>query len=141
MIHIRPAKTDDAEAILGLLRELGYPSSASSVAKRIALLSASACHAICLAVDGEKPVGLLTLNWQPRIYLEHPIARITALVVHHGARRHRVGGMLVEHAMAIARKEGCKEIEVTTGAQRTGAQEFYKALGFSSSTLRFKRML
>jgi N-acetylglutamate synthase-like GNAT family acetyltransferase len=141
VIHIRPATTDDAEAILGLLNELGHSSSAGSVAKRIESLSVSGCHAACLAVDGGKPVGLLTLNWQPRIYLEHPIARITALVVHQGARRHRVGCMLVEHALAIAQRMGCGEIEVTTGLQRTDAQEFYRALGFSHSAVRYKRAL
>jgi len=139
--QIRPALVDDADAVVDLLGELGYRTSVNSVSRRIEMLSSPAGNAICLAVDGTKPVGLLTLNWGPRIYLERPIARITALVVHHGARRHGIGRMLVEHALTIADMADCEEIEVTTGRQRTDAQEFYVALGFSRSALRYKRVL
>jgi len=141
VIRVRRLKPEDAPAVRTLLAELGYPSSPRALARRIALLGGAARSALFLAVDGKTALGLLTLRWDAMIYRERPDARITALVVSSAARRRKVGQLLVERALAMARRAGCEGLEVTTGLQRRDAQQFYEALGFTRSSVRYYRKL
>src|SRR5436190_13190735 len=56
-------------------------------------------------------------------------------------RGQRIGGQLVQWAVAEARSRGCKLVELLTHHSRVDAQRFYERLGFARShvgmTLRF----
>ena len=141
MIRIHKAEPVDAPAVSALLSELGYPSSPRIVAKRIASLLAAERSTVILATEGMDVLGVLALRWEPMLHRLRPAARITTLVVARAARRRGAGRLLVERALVLAHRARCEGVEVTTGVQRRDAQEFYAALGFARSSVRYYRKL
>jgi len=138
-IGIRLATADDAAAVADLLRQLGYDVTTSGTAQRLGSLGMTACDPIYLAVEGERPLGLMAMHWGPMLQAEGPVARITALVVDERERRRHIGKQLLAHAAAVARRAGCVGIELTTALDRTDAHRFYRANGFTATSLRFSR--
>lgn len=141
MITIRKAGPDDAAAVQSLLTELGYPSPVEEVATRLATMAASPADAVLFAHDGPLALGLVALHWAPMLTMPRPLARITAMVVHEGARGLGVGRRLVEAGAELAREHGCGTLELTTSLQRADAHAFYEAMGFTRSSLRYVRAL
>ncbi|HEX6841094.1 MAG TPA: GNAT family N-acetyltransferase [Stellaceae bacterium] len=141
MIRIRPATPEDAAAVAQLLKELGYPVGADTAAERVRRLQATGCDPVYVAVDHERLLGLVALHWAPMLHLGKPAARITALVVSAEARRHKIGHVLIDHAVAAARQAGCERVELTSANDRAEAHAFYRAQGFEQSSLRFHRLL
>jgi len=52
-----------------------------------------------------------------------------------------IGEMLVRHAVAVARAEGCGLVQLTTDNTRPRAHRFYQSLGFVASHLGMKLSL
>lgn len=86
-------------------------------------------------------VGLVALHWSSMLQHERPVARITTLVVRDDARGKGIGRALVEAGAKHARQAGCGLLELTTALHRADAQAFYRALGFTASSLRMHRPL
>ncbi len=138
---IRAATATDAPAIGALLVELGYDTDRAALAARLARLLATGTDPIWLAEAAGQPVGVLALHISDMLHQPRPDARITALAVAAGARRTGVARALVAQAEAAARAAGWGVVELTTGAQRTGAHAFYEALGFAHTSRRYGRRL
>lgn len=143
MIAVRRAARDDAPAIAPLLGAFGYPAEPAAVAARLDGLLGSGRDAVLVAEDGAggAVLGVLALHWGAMLHLPAPVARIGSLVVAEAARGRGVGALLVREAAALARAEGCAELELTTGMRRHAAHAFYAAQGFEWTALRFGRAL
>lgn len=139
---VRRGTPADAAAIAPLLAALGYPAEPADVTARLAKLLGSPRDAV-LVVEGEggAVLGVLALHWGAMLHLPAPIARIGSLVVAEAARGRGVGALLLREAAALARAEGCADLELTSGRQRHGAHAFYAAQGFDPTALRFRRAL
>ena len=140
-IRLRKPGLADATGVSLLLGELGYPSSPRFVAKQIAILAGLDRSVMFVAADGKIVLGFLALRWDPMIHRLHPVARIATLVISRAARRRGIGRLLVERALATARRAGCEGLEVTTGLQRREAHRFYEALGFHRRARRYYRSI
>lgn len=140
-MEIRAAHTDDASQIAALLEQLGYPSTAEQVAARMAnMATESGQHVLVADVDGSV-VGLTTVQIRHVISGDAPFARIASVVVAESARSQGIGARLIEAVEQIARDAGCERIEVTSGAHRTQAHEFYLRRGYSDVPRRFIKKL
>jgi ribosomal protein S18 acetylase RimI-like enzyme len=120
---------------------LGYESSEDDVRSKLALLSEGTSDPILVAVDGERLLGVIALHWAPMLHLAAKLARITALVVRADTRGIGVGRRLVDAGAALARNAGCSQLELTTAVRRADAQAFYRAIGFTESSVRLVRAL
>jgi len=139
---VRPATPADAEAIAPLLAALGYPAGLAEVAARLAALLGSPRDTVLVAEGGDGAVlGVLALHWGVMLHQPAPMARVGSLVVSEAARGQGVGAFLLREAAALARAEGCAELELTTGMRRHAAHAFYAAQGFAWTALRFGRAL
>jgi GNAT superfamily N-acetyltransferase len=141
---VRRAVRADAPALAPLLGALGYPAAPATVAARLEALLGSARDAVLVAEEGgggAAMLGVLALHWGAVLHLPAPVARIGTLVVAEEARGRGVGALLVREAAALARAEGCAELELTTGMRRHAAHAFYAAQGFTWTSLRFRRDL
>ena len=136
-LKIREAAPRDAQAIAALVTELGYPSTAAEIAKRLAALKRAGEPALVAEAGGL--IGCLTWHVTPNLHRPYPVGRITMLVVAESARRHGAGRALVEEAAARVEKRGCGLLEVTSNIKRTQAHEFYRRLGFERTSYRFAR--
>lgn len=135
-----PVQADDS-AIVQLLAELGYDVPTGQLEAPLRDLSTSSSDAVLVAYDRDIVVGLIAVHWSMMLQHAAPTGRITTLVVASSARGRGVGRILVEAGARIAAQAGCKTLKLTTALHRTKAHEFYEAMGFKSSSLRFSRSL
>ena len=135
---VRPGAGDEA-GMSRLLDQLGYPSAPATLRERIDQLDETANNPVFVAIDRQQLQGLIGLHWTETLFTPAPVARITVLVVAEEARGRGIGRQLVEAGIDIAREAGCRTIEVTTALPRCDAQNFYRASGFSETSLRYAR--
>lgn len=139
--RIRPAEATDAAALGPLLAQLGYPATAKAVVGRLAALLSSARDAVLVAEAEGELLGVLALHWGEMLHLAGPVARIGTLVVSEAARGRGIGALLVREAEALARRQGCTLVELTTGRTRERTHAFYAAQGYAWSSLRLHKPL
>lgn len=138
---IRDATLDDAADVAALLGDLGYPTDAASVRKRLAPLLSRSDYAVRLLVDGDAVAGMVVLGIRPTLHEDTPVVEVTALVVRGNARRRGTGRALLAEADAFARTHGAMRITLTSRADRTEAHAFYAACEYERTGVRFTRRL
>jgi GNAT superfamily N-acetyltransferase len=140
-MHIRSATGDDAEAMAGLLAELGYPTTASALPARLRAVEAEG-GAVFLAVDSDgAALGLASVAAHAAIHADTPVGYITALVISAGARGQGVGRAMVSAAEQWARERGCVRLSVTSAEHRADAHAFYPRCGMPYSGRRYTKTL
>jgi N-acetylglutamate synthase-like GNAT family acetyltransferase len=139
-LTIRDAEPRDAEAIAGLLAQLGYPTEAASVDARLERLQIVGDRVVVAERDGEV-VGLAQLHVSPTLEYERPAAKLAALAVDVSHRGEGVGRALVEAMEAEARARRCELLFVTTAERREDAHEFYRRVGLEETGKRFAKSL
>jgi GNAT superfamily N-acetyltransferase len=137
---IRDVRPDDAEAIAGLLTQLGYPTEPAAVERRLERLQVVGDRVVVAELDGQV-VGLAHLQVTPAIERDRPAAKLGALVVDEVHRGHGIGRALVEAAEAEARLRGCELLFLTTAERRDDAHAFYESLGLELTGRRYGRTL
>ena len=134
---LRPAQPSDAEELAVLLSELGYPSGAEAIARRISVCADLPGLSIVVASMDERVVGVVAVHCVPTLISDAALGRITALVVSTEVRGRGIGRLLVEEAEAFAHQQGCERMELTSGDHRPGAHAFYVRLGYAVDARRF----
>jgi len=61
------------------------------------------------------------------------VAQVESVHVHSSQRSHGIGRVMMEYAIAEARRRGALRIQLTSNVRRTRAHEFYERLGFRAS--------
>ena len=138
---IREARDSDATAIASLLGELGYPTDADAVQRRLERMRAEGGQWTLVAERDGQVLGTATVMIRHMLSRDAPFGRVTSVVVSEAARSQGIGGALIARAEAICRAAGCGALEVTSAAQRTRAHEFYLRLGFEDRPKRFIKQL
>ncbi len=126
---IRCAILDDAEAMAGLLGQLGYEALSEDTARRLESLLVNREHQVYVAVSGAVPVGWIHVHLRPSL-LTDAEAEIAALVVDDNARSRGIGRMLVEKAERWAQQQGCRTVRLRSNVVRLRAHAFYERLGY-----------
>jgi GNAT superfamily N-acetyltransferase len=131
----------DAEAIAGLLGELGYPTTPDQWTRRFERLHSEPAVSLFVAeVDG-RVGGLAGLRVLTLVERDEPVGRLIALVVAERIRRAGVGRALLAHVEAAARRAGCIQLDLSSSDRRAGAHAFYRRLGFTDISRRFVKDL
>lgn len=137
---IRDAEPRDAEAIVALLGQLGYPAEAASLEARLERLRIVGDRVVVAERDGEV-VGLAQLHVSPTLEYDRPAAKLAALVVDASHRGEGIGRALVDAMEAEARDRRCELLFLTTAARREDAHEFYRRVGLEETGKRFAKAL
>lgn len=141
MLAIRRAALADAQAAVGLLRELGYAAEFDAVHTRLQRLLTSENDPVFVATDGDEVIGLMSLHLYEPFYGELPIGRVTALVVTERVRGSGAGAALLALAEAYFIERRCARVELTSGEHRTPAHAFYQRCGYAHTGRRFVKQL
>ena len=141
--RVRPARRGDAEAISGLLKELGYPN-APDLSTVNWVVSHPEMEVLVAADSHDRAVGMLSFSHRPQLRMNGRIATIDELVVAPAWRRRGLGRALIARALERARSLSCKRMElVTHRARGEYVRTFYSACGFdeaSSTVLRHREL-
>jgi GNAT superfamily N-acetyltransferase len=136
VVSIRDAEPRDAEAIAGLLAQLGYPADDTTIVSRLERLGIVGDSVAVAELDG-KVVGLAHLQVSPAIEDDRPAAKLGALVVDEAARRQGVGRALITAMKEEARTRGCGVFFLTTSELRDDAHDFYQRMGLQQTGRRY----
>lgn len=138
---IRNATPADAAQVAALLGELGYPTTEAQARARIETLQARDDYTLRVFAEGERLLGVASLQIHPGLETDDLVGFITALIVSQTARRRGVGRALIEDVLAFARARGCVRVNVGSGLHRADAHAFYEGIGFMRSGIRFRKTL
>ena len=129
---VRPARVQDAAALVPLFAQWDHPQPEPFVAERIAAWAAAPDSDLLVAepAGGGGVAGLVAVAAQLHLARPGRFARIIGLVVDERARRQGVGAALIAAAEERGRAWGCDRLELTSSRRRGAAMAFYAALGF-----------
>lgn len=110
--------------------DLGYNCSAAFVRQKLMSLDLSR-EAVFAAQAGNRVIGYIHIEKYDLLYFE-TLANVLGLAVRADSRRNGTGKLLIEAAENWAREIGAVGIRLNSGASRTDAHSFYRAVGFDS---------
>jgi ribosomal protein S18 acetylase RimI-like enzyme len=119
---------DLVEAFERLVPQLSRSSPPPTEAEVQEMLDAPGTHVLVARGDDGKILGSLTL-----VIFRIPTAMrawIEDVVVDEAGRGQGVGAALNRHALDLARREGCKTVDLTSRPSREAANRLYQRLGF-----------
>jgi len=128
-IAVRRARPQDAERLAELATQLGYPSSAREVARRLERVLGDGGQAVLVAEAVGGVVGWVHVIATFLIESD-PQAEIGGLVVDQNHRGRGVGTLLMSQAEQWARAQGLRSVYLRSNVLRREAQRFYEKLGY-----------
>lgn len=129
-VKVRCARITDASQLAELSGELGYPTTAAEMTKRMRRLKPASQNALFVAES--KVAGVV--GWT-HVSVTHLVevgtrAELNGLVVSEGHRSFGAGSRLLEAAEDWARKQGCPGMSVRSNVIRDRAHKFYVRQGY-----------
>lgn len=138
-IEIRPADINDAGSICAICNEeLGYPCETELVRTKLARLDPDRESVFVAEIDGQ-PAGYVHVERYDLLYSE-TMANILGLAVKAAFQRSGIGTALIAAAEKWAAENGIKTMRLNSGAERTGAHDFYRRMGYSSEKKQIRFM-
>lgn len=129
-IKIRKARADDALRVAELSGQLGYPTPAKEMAKRLRVVLKDRDGACFVAETKEHGVvGWVHVSVTPLIEVERR-AEVNGLVVDETARSQGAGWLLLDDGEKWAKKQGCTGMSVRSNVLRERAHGFYLRHGY-----------
>lgn len=119
----------DAEAVALLAGELGYPSTAARVARRIEWIAGRSGEHLLVAEHDGTVVGWTHVRAIASIELE-PHAEIWGLVVSESVRSRGIGRALIAECERWALAQGFPTVRLRSNVVRTRAHALYERLGY-----------
>ncbi|MCC7368877.1 MAG: GNAT family N-acetyltransferase [Chloroflexi bacterium] len=120
-----------ADDAIGATREAYADPLPDAYWRAFAEIDADPRQLLLVAEVAGTVVGVLQLTFIP--YLTHQgssRALIEGVRIDSGQRGGGLGRVMVEWAIAEARRRGCTMVQLTTDKRRTEARRFYERLGF-----------
>jgi len=143
-LTISHAKPSDIKPMAGLLAELfaietDFAISEEKQIQALAMLVPDAMCDVIVAKDGDKLVGMATM--QPIISTAEGgyVGLIEDVVVTEAYRQKRIGTQLIAFLEASAAKKGFKAVKLVADKTNTPALHFYKSTGFAQTHMMMLR--
>jgi GNAT superfamily N-acetyltransferase len=136
---IRPAKPADQRVLCELYQHLNpadppWPTDAVAADALAKVLAHDGTTILIAEVDGIA-VSTCMLMVCPNFSRQgRPFALIENVVTHREHRRQGYGRQVVEHAIELARQQGCYRVTLMTGSRRDETLRFYEAAGMQRNT-------
>lgn len=136
-LTIRQAGQADAVDIARLVTQLGYPTSPAEMAERLESILRRPEYITFVAEISAQVVGMIGAYVGYAIEFTGVYGRLTGIVVEESFRGRGIGKLLMEKVEAWLQDQGVKMVILTSGKHRTETHEFYRALGYEETGLRF----
>lgn len=149
-IMIREAREDDLAALIAMFASdaLGghgdttAPEAFADYARAFAAIEASSDQTLYVAERGGEAVGTFQTMVTTSLTGRGASSMIIeAVQTREDMRGQGIGALMIEFAVAEAKRRGVRLVQLTSNAKRTDAHRFYERLGFKPSHLGFKMAL
>lgn len=129
-VKIRRARAGDAPQLAQLSGQLGYPTTAAEMKKRLRRLKPASQNALFVAESPDSGV----VGWA-HVSVTHLMevgtrAELNGLIVAEGQRSLGAGARLLQAAEDWAHKRGCPSMSVRSNVIRERAHKFYERQGY-----------
>jgi aminoglycoside 6'-N-acetyltransferase I len=138
-VLVQHASLADADALAGLVTELGYPTSHEEMRARLAQMLPRPDYSTLVGVVDNAVAGFIGLTVRPSYTADGLQGQIVALSVSRSFRRRGVGRALVEAAESLLFRRGAVAVVVTTANHRADAHAFYERLGYVFTGRRYRK--
>jgi GNAT superfamily N-acetyltransferase len=128
--EIRPARPDDYSRMAELAGQLGYPSTAGDIARRLEGLRKTGEHVVFVARLADGRIAGWIGAFVYRCVEADARVEISGLVVDERFRSQAVGRFLLERAEAWAREQGYSLTSLRSNVIRERAHAFYERQGY-----------
>ena len=128
--EIRPARPDDYRQMAELAGQLGYPSNADDVARRLEGLRKTGEHVVFVAQLADGTIAGWIGAFVYCCVEADARVEISGLVVDERFRSQAVGKFLLERAETWAREQGCTAASLRSNVIRERAHAFYERQGY-----------
>lgn len=139
-LTITHAKSSDINAMTALLAELfaietDFPVDDEKQIRALALLVPDAMCDVIVAKEGDKLVGMATM--QPVISTAEGgyVGIIEDVIVSESYRKQKIGTRLIAYLEASAAKKGFKAVKLLADKNNSAALHFYKTAGFAQTNM------
>lgn len=149
-IEIRLASSDDlpllvkllADDPLGRKREAAFSPLPDSYREAFQAIEVDPNNQILTAVWNGRVVGCVQLTFIPSLtYQGGWRAMLEGVRVASDCRGQGIGTLMINRTVEMAKKRGCRLIQLTTDQRRPDALRFYRRLGFAPTHFGLKRPL
>ncbi|WP_240418355.1 GNAT family N-acetyltransferase [Paenibacillus periandrae] len=143
MVLIRESRQSDNHALAQLMGELGYPTSAESMRKRMEAIESSPMNGTFVAEMDNLIVGMIGLRVNNNYEYDDSVVQVVSLVTRAAYRGMGIGSVLILHAEEWAQARKGSAMTLTSGIkpERAAAHEFYKSKGYAINGYRFSKKL
>jgi GNAT superfamily N-acetyltransferase len=129
-LKIRRVRAGDAPQLAQLSGQLGYPTTAGEIKKRLRRLKPASQNALFVAESPDSGV----VGWA-HVSVTHLVevgtrAELNGLIVAEGQRSLGAGARLLQAAEDWAHKHGCPSMSVRSNVIRERAHKFYERQGY-----------
>jgi L-amino acid N-acyltransferase YncA len=148
---IREARADDLPHVVKLYAQLfsNTDQAAENGAQvcsahydAFAEIEKSETSFLLVAEAAEAVVGTLAITIIPNVsHCGKKWAVIENVIVDERARKSRIGSIMMQQAVALARDRGCFRVVLSSSAERKDSHKFYRSLGFDEFGYSFARFL
>jgi GNAT superfamily N-acetyltransferase len=130
-VHIRRSSSADADALARLSTQLGYPTDAAAITRRLCGIAEREDGVVLVAAsDAGAVLGFAQASPQHFLIAE-PFVDLTALVVDEGVRGSGVGAALLRAVEQWSRERGFAVVRVRSNVIRERAHRFYLREGYA----------
>jgi GNAT superfamily N-acetyltransferase len=148
-VTFRPARSSDLAEIIALLADDKLGANRESVEgnrdayeQAFAEIESDPDNMITVAEDDGVVIGCLQVTFIANLTFKGARrALIEAVRVADSHQGQGLGKRLMEHVIDLARKRGCKIVQLTSNKERPDAIRFYEQLGFQPTHVGFKLYL
>ena len=139
---VRSASREDAEQLVPLFTQLGYPTDATEISRRLRRNATSEYAAwVFDAGSGSGVVGFAAGHLLLPYENDPAAAQLMILVVDERHRATGAGTALVNQFESWATARGARRAVVSSGLDRVATHEFYVRRGYKHTGARFGRQL
>lgn len=142
-MEIRMIQQRDYEDLVGLMEDLGYPTTIEDLFKRFDVLQEHADYEALVAVKDGRVVGFAGLCKALAFEFTGVYVRIIAFVVKSNNRKQGIGMELLKECEQWAIQQGADTIVLNSGnrEERQAAHAFYIANGFVGKSTGFVKKI
>jgi GNAT superfamily N-acetyltransferase len=128
-LNIRRVLSEDAEVLIRLTAQLGYPCTKEEIQERLIPYQNKSHGEVFVAVLDSTVVGWISLNTVQYFYVQ-PFIEVSGFVVEEKFRNKGIGKKLLEAAESWVKEQGYGLIRIRTNVLRREAYRFYENNGY-----------